>query len=123
MILIIEDDQDTREAYQEFLALHGFHVASASTGSEALALARTNAIEAVLLDLTLPDGDGRTLCEHLRQAAAPRSLPILAMTGHSLDEKESVKFTGVMRKPVNLDAVVEWLRGVVSPPTAPTGER
>lgn len=121
MILIIEDDEDTREAYQGFLELHGFESTTASTGAEALAIARAHAVEAVLLDVTLPDADGRTLSEHLRQAAAPRSLPILALTGHRLDRNDAARFTNVMQKPVDLDAMIEWVRGVLSTPTARSG--
>lgn len=123
MVLIIEDDEDTRVAYQEFLEIAGFRVTSVSTGSDALDALRADDIRAVLLDLGLPDIDGRVLNDALRAAAAPRPLSVMAMTGHDLREDERAKFTAVMRKPVDLDAVAAWLREVATESTAPRAAR
>ena len=112
MVLIIEDDEDTRIGYHEFLEILGFRVKSVASGADALEVARGSHVDAVLLDLTLPDTDGRALNQQLRAIVAPRELPVMAMTGHALREDERVKFTAVMRKPVDLDAVVAWLRDV-----------
>lgn len=110
-ILVIEDDQDTLDAYQMFFALEGFRVRCAGTGAEAEDIMRTTPIDVVLLDLTLPDTDGRDLAERLRALAAPRLLPTLALTGHRLDRAAAAKFCCVMRKPIDLAAVLAWLRG------------
>lgn len=118
MVLIVEDDEDTRLAYQEFLEIFGFRVTSVSSGSDALEALRVNDIRAVLLDLSLPDADGRGLSQQLREIAAPRELPVMAITGHTLGEGDRAKFTKVMRKPVDLDAVAAWLREVAAPDPA-----
>lgn len=115
MVLIIEDDEDTRAGYHEFLEILGFRVTSVATGADAIEALRGGDISAVLLDLGLPDTDGRLLNQQLREVTAPRELPVMAMTGHHLQEEERAKFTAVMRKPVDLDAVAAWLRGVLPP--------
>ena len=120
VVLIIEDDEDTRVGYQEFLEILGFHLTSASTGAQAVEAVRENEIEAVLLDLSLPDIDGCVLRERLRELVSPRALPILALTGHDLEVDERAKLTAVMRKPVHLDGVAAWLREVA--PSTPPGE-
>ena len=121
VVLIVEDDEDTRVAYQEFLELLGFPAACVGTGTAALEIVRTQPIDAVLLDLTLPDIDGRVLCERLREAASSPPLRVMALTGHTLDEAERRKFEAVLRKPVDLDAVAAWLRGLPPLPTSPRG--
>jgi two-component system OmpR family response regulator len=118
VVLIIEDDEDTSAVYGDFLELVGFRVTIAATGAEALEAMGAHPIAAVLLDLSLPDADGRDLCEHLRAAVAPRALPVMALTGHNLDEADRAKFEGVIRKPIDLDLVVAWLRRVL-PASAP----
>lgn len=112
MILIVEDDEDTLEAYKELLQTFGFGVTGARTGAEALEAARTTRFDAILLDLTLPDIDGRDLWDHLQRGGS--SGPVLALTGHTLEPGDAAAFTHTMRKPVDLDKVVEWLRKVVS---------
>ena len=119
MILIIEDDEDTLEIYREFLEMLEFEVTVASTGADALDAVRARVPDAVLLDLTLPDADGRQLCDRLREIVAPRPLPIMALTGHTLVADERAKFDAVMRKPVDLDAVAEWLRKFDHAPATP----
>lgn len=121
VVLIVEDNEDTRVMYQEFLELLGFRVASVGSGVEAVEALRLGDIDAVLLDLTLPDTDGRVLHEQLRELALPRQLPVMALTGHDLSEGERGKFTAVMLKPVDLDAVATWLRQV-APRSESSGE-
>lgn len=109
MLLIVEDHDDTRLAYEEFFNLLGFPVASASTGAAALRIARERAVTAILLDVTLPDVDGRDLCNQLRQLPNLGAVPIMALTGHALSASERRGFDALMRKPVDLDALAKWL--------------
>ncbi len=122
VVLVVEDNDDTRDLYQEALEFHGFLVMSVSSGADALEAFRAGNIDAVLLDLTLPDTDGRVLHQQLRDLASPRQLPVMAMTGHDLGADERAKFSAVMRKPVDLDAVVAWLRQV-APASESSGDK
>lgn len=81
-ILIVDDDNDLRETLSEFLAMEPeLTVVGAGTLAEAeAALNASDArIDAVLLDIGLPDGDGREFCAKLRRAG--HAMPIIMLTG------------------------------------------
>jgi DNA-binding response OmpR family regulator len=88
-ILIIDDDTTLREMLVEQLEVDGeFTAAEAGTISEAEAMvtARDARFDALILDVTLPDGDGRDLCASLRRAGL--RMPIIMLTGS--DEEADV---------------------------------
>ncbi|SFK52957.1 response regulator transcription factor [Falsiroseomonas stagni] len=81
-ILVVDDDEALRQTLAEQLAHDGEFVASeAATAAEALArLAAEDArFDAIVLDIGLPDGDGRELCARLRKQGL--RMPILMLTG------------------------------------------
>jgi DNA-binding response OmpR family regulator len=67
-ILIIDDDDELRESLSEQLTLHEeFDTSLAATASEGLKQARSGHVDLVLLDVGLPDLDGREACKLLRR--------------------------------------------------------
>jgi DNA-binding response OmpR family regulator len=67
-ILVIDDDDDLRESLTDQLALHEeFDTSSAPTAGEGLAAAKAGHLDVVLLDVGLPDMDGREACKVLRK--------------------------------------------------------
>jgi DNA-binding response OmpR family regulator len=83
-ILIIDDDDDLREALAEQLALHeAFRPVQASTASEGVRMGREVRADLILLDVDLPDMDGREACRLLRKDGV--STPIIMLTGQSSD--------------------------------------
>jgi DNA-binding response OmpR family regulator len=79
-ILIVDDDAALRQALAEQLRLDDEFVSlECGTAAEALRLATSERIDAVLLDVGLPDMDGRELCRQLRRAGV--GVPILMLTG------------------------------------------
>ena len=83
-ILIIDDDDDLRESLQEQFALHDeFETIAAPTASEGLKLAKSSQLDLILLDVGLPDMDGRELCRLLRRSGV--RAPILMLTGADSD--------------------------------------
>lgn len=83
-ILIVDDDLALRHALAEQLQLHEeFTPVEAGTAAEALALAKQQYHDAVILDVGLPDMDGRELCRLMRREGV-RS-PILMLTGADSD--------------------------------------
>ena len=65
-VLLVEDEQSIAEPFAKALARGGFRPTVVRTGAEALELAATLDPDVVLLDLALPDGDGRDVCRRLR---------------------------------------------------------
>ncbi len=81
-ILIVEDDETLREVLAEHLADgHGFTVSTAATLEEAdKAISDKDArFDAVILDIGMPDGDGRDYCARLRRQG--HKMPVIMLTG------------------------------------------
>ncbi len=78
-ILLVDDDQTLRAALAEQLRLHEeFAVTEADGAARALDLARSQRFDLVLLDVGLPDMDGRELCKALRRAG--QKMPVIMLT-------------------------------------------
>jgi CheY-like chemotaxis protein len=84
LILLVEDHQDTRQMYAEYLA-GTFEVATAGDGVEALALMRTRPPELLITDLSLPGMDGFELIRLMRADARLRSVPAICLSGYGGD--------------------------------------
>jgi DNA-binding response OmpR family regulator len=83
-ILIIDDDEDLRDTLSEQLALHEeFDSRATATASEGLELAKSEHIDLILLDVGLPDMDGREACKILRRSGFKS--PIIMLTGQESD--------------------------------------
>jgi len=83
-ILIVDDDADLRGALAEQLELHEeFRSEQAETASEGLRLARETRPDLVLLDVDLPDMDGREACRLMRKAGL--RAPVMMLTGAAAD--------------------------------------
>jgi len=83
-ILLVDDDEDLREALGEQLVLtEDFDVFEAGDGSEALARVKEGLYDLVILDVGLPDTDGRELCRLMRKQGVKN--PILMLTGQDSD--------------------------------------
>ncbi|MBC8050751.1 MAG: response regulator transcription factor [Hyphomicrobiales bacterium] len=86
-ILIIDDDDDLRGSLAEQLALYDeFEVATASTATQGVAAAKSETVDMVLLDVGLPDMDGREACKLLRKQGL--KIPIIMLTGQSADSDQ-----------------------------------
>jgi DNA-binding response OmpR family regulator len=77
LVLVVEDEQSISQPFSRALNRVGFRTSVARTGCEALELASALAPDVVLLDLALPDQDGRDVCRQLRRAS---DVPIIMVT-------------------------------------------
>jgi two-component system, OmpR family, response regulator RegX3 len=77
LVLVVEDEESISEPFARALSRVGFRTSVARTGREALELASTLAPDVVLLDLALPDQDGRDVCRQLRRGS---DVPIIMVT-------------------------------------------
>lgn len=83
-ILIVDDDDDLRESLTDQLALHEeFDITAAATASEGLQCAKSDHIDLILLDVALPDIDGREACKILRKNGFKG--PVIMLTGQDSD--------------------------------------
>ncbi len=79
-ILVVDDDIELNLFISRLLKKEGFIIDSASTASEAIALNQQNDIHLILLDIHLPDGNGKDMVNLFRQKKA---VPIIALTGQN----------------------------------------
>jgi DNA-binding response OmpR family regulator len=83
-ILLVDDDEELRESLREQLALHDeFEVATAGTAAKGVEGAKADHIDLLILDVSLPDMDGREACKVLRKAGFKS--PIIMLTGNVSD--------------------------------------
>ena len=81
-ILVVEDEASISEPLASALEREGFAPAIATTAAEALQLARSTEPELILLDLMLPDGDGRDVCREIRGFS---DVPIIMLTARGTE--------------------------------------
>ena len=83
-ILLVDDDDDLREALSEQLVMtEDFDVFEAANGHQATDQVKAGHYDLVILDVGLPDTDGRELCRRMRKQGV--KCPILMLTGHDTD--------------------------------------
>ena len=83
-LLIVDDDQDLRSAIAEQLQAEGFDVVEAPTAGDGIRLAREAKPDVILLDVDLPDMDGREACKRLREDGV--STPVIMLTAADTDD-------------------------------------
>src|SRR5437762_6910415 len=85
-ILIVEDDAELREALIEQLALHEeFEALAVDNGAKGVQAAKAGQIDLVIMDVGLPDVDGREAVRILRKNGF--KAPIIMLTGHDTDSE------------------------------------
>ena len=84
LILVVDDYEDAREMYAEYLRFCGFRVAEARNGNEALEQAFALVPDLILMDLSLPGMDGWEATRQLKSDERTRNIPVVALTGHAL---------------------------------------
>src|SRR5271165_48843 len=82
-ILVAEDQRDTLDLVGFSLSAEGYDIITAATGLEALKQARATLPDLIILDATLPDIDGATVCDILRRLPSTAPTPILMLTNQT----------------------------------------
>ena len=83
LVLVVDDYEDTRIIYAESLRFAGFEVAEAANGQDAIDIAARIRPDLVVMDLAMPVMDGWEATRRLKADPTTRSIPIMAVTGHS----------------------------------------
>lgn len=84
-ILLAEDDRFLRRAAEATLRQHGYTIATAADGEEALRLARAEPPDLILLDLIMPKMQGFEVLRLLKQDPATRAIPVIVLSNLSQD--------------------------------------
>jgi CheY-like chemotaxis protein len=113
-VLLVEDNEDNRIIYSTVLRHLGYQVVEADDGLKAVALARSEHPDLILMDISIPGMDGWEATRVLRADPSTCAIPIIALTAHALsdDRKRAtdVGFTSYLTKPVEPNIVVAEVR-------------
>lgn len=94
-VLIVDDDPGTRRLIHRILQAQGkYLIHEASSGAEALAEARRTPPHVVILDLMMPEMDGFTVLDHLKQQPETSNVPVIVVTAKDLTPAEKKRLEG-----------------------------
>lgn len=79
-ILLVEDDERLARMTTDYLTQSGFRIHLAPNVNQTMLSLKTHPVDAIVLDLTLPDGDGLDVCRELRSQPDTKHIPILMLT-------------------------------------------
>lgn len=114
-VLIVDDDADCRAMLKDTFLYEGFRVVSAANGAEALAVARQQRPDMILLDLMMPVMDGYQFRAAQQADPALASIPVLCISGTYNAPRAAAILgaVGCFTKPIDLDALVTTVRRAV----------
>jgi CheY-like chemotaxis protein len=116
-VLVVEDHDDSRDAVCRIMEAQGAQVSGAADGAEGLALACLNPPDVILCDLVMPRMDGFGLLRRLRQVAALRQTPVIAISGLGAESDRArtlaAGFEAHLVKPIDFDTMVRAVARVV----------
>jgi adenylate cyclase len=109
-VLVIDDDATVRDLMRRYLSREGFDVVTAAGGREGLEFARELRPSVITLDVFMPDMDGWSVLQALKQDADLRGIPVIMMT--ISDEKQkgiTLGASGYLTKPVDRTQLAQLL--------------
>lgn len=118
-ILLVEDNEPSRDALSRRLARRDFHVITAVNGQQGVDLARAHTPDLILMDLGLPIIDGWEATRQLKSDAATQNIPIIVLSAHAMtDDRETSLAAGAEdfdSKPVRFDQLLEKIERLLLP--------
>jgi two-component system, cell cycle response regulator DivK len=123
VVLVVEDDQDTRDMYAMFLDYSGITALTASNVDDAFDIAVIEQPQMVITDYRLAGGaNGAELCHRLHRDPRTAHIPTLLLTGSARQqdaESETAGCAQVRMKPYLPDALVDDIRATISRSSVP----
>lgn len=121
-VLVVDDNQDVRDLVVHFLSSDGFHVFSASSGDEALAILKSNRVNLVLLDVMMPGKSGLEVLKEIRTGSnkSIHDIPVMMITAKSstddIDVALATGATSYVVKPFRSTTIREKVRTILELP-------
>ena len=120
-ILLVEDNEMNRDMLSRRLIKQGFEMVIAVDGEQAVDLARSEAPDLILMDISLPGLDGWEATRLLKAMPETRSIPIIALTAHAMaGDREKSLAAGCNdydTKPIDFRRLVEKIQGLLGKET------
>jgi two-component system, cell cycle response regulator DivK len=119
-ILLVEDNEPSRDALGRRLQRRGYEVVLAVDGQEAVSTAREVKPDLVLMDLGLPVIDGWEATRQLKADASTQQIPIIVLSAHAMtNDREQALMAGADdfdSKPVHFERLVEKIEDILRQP-------
>jgi len=113
-ILIVEDNEDSRELVVKVLKNKGYQLIEAADGEVAIEKAIAEKPDLILMDISIPKMNGYEVTKKLKSLEEFREIPIVALTAHAMKgDREKVivaGFEGYISKPINVRELPEQVR-------------
>ena len=117
LVIVVDDDRDTRDMLRMALELEGYDVQLASNGLRLISTLHAQPPDLILLDVMMSWIDGYDLCRKLRQETAFEATPVIMISGrkHESDIKEglSAGATDYFGKPLDMDRLLGRVRDLI----------
>jgi two-component system cell cycle response regulator DivK len=119
LILIVDDNEQNRRLARDVLQFAGFRTLEAEGGVEGLALAAERRPDLVLMDIRMPDLDGREAVRRLRKDERTAAIPVVALTSSTMkgDRERFLAdgFDGYLEKPIRVREFPDQVRSHLAP--------
>jgi adenylate cyclase len=120
VVLIVEDDEDTRDMMARILGGDGWTVGQAENGRVALARVAAAVPDLILLDLMMPEMDGFEFIARLRENKAWQGIPVVVLTAKDMTADDQLRLQGNVRKvfrkaSYSREELLEEIRAAVEP--------
>jgi two-component system, cell cycle response regulator DivK len=113
-ILVVEDNEKNMKLFRDVLQATGYSTIEATSGEDAIEVARSHEPELVLMDVQLPGIDGVEALARLKDDERTASIPVLALTAQAMsgDRERFLQagFDGYLAKPVDVGELIEAVR-------------
>lgn len=120
LILIIEDNKDTRFVFSAILNYDGYRVVEASNGEAGVVSALEHHPDLIITDIDMPVMDGFAAARLLRADSRVQHIPILVITGNEFTPAERIEahslFNGCWAKPMKPSRVLAEVQRLIGPP-------
>lgn len=113
-ILVVDDNQDSRELVVKILKKMGYQMIEAADGEEALEKAIAENPDIILMDISIPKIDGYEVTRRLKSQVKFKDIPIIALTAHAMkgDREKAIEAgcEGYISKPINIHELPDQIR-------------
>jgi CheY-like chemotaxis protein len=118
-ILLIDDEDGARRIIQFSLeAAAGWEVLTAASGIDGLNLAQTEQLDAILLDVMMPDLDGPATFQRLQENPVTRSIPVIMPTAKASPTEHkpllALGIAGIITKPFKIPTLIAQIRTILN---------
>ena len=115
-VLVVDDDPDIVRIIMLALEREGFHAVGATSGEQALEIARSRHVDVITLDLMMPGADGVQVLRQLKHDPATRDIPVVVVSAYGAGKEPELVATGVsgiVAKPIDENDLLATIRTVL----------